>query len=164
MRDFGAYLAALWRHGSPLLTGGIIGVGVTTYGLLTGKNLPQGIGFLIFGLALMVAPYLAWKHERKQIPIPKPTPTLDPAILGELQRLNAYQIFALRQLAKTGVMTGEQFEQRYRELGFPVATLAQRKDIRKIFEELNQETTLLAQDENGIWRLRDRDGVRAALS
>jgi hypothetical protein len=85
------------------------------------------------------------------------------AIRSELDRLNAYQIFALQELAKTGGMTGAQFADRLQDWGFPIASLLHQKNIAAVFELINGETTLLTQT-SGVWRLRNQEGVANELS
>jgi|ERR1035438_9399769 hypothetical protein len=126
--------------------------------------LSEGSILFYFLVALVVVSVLVWiLSVRKLWNAQRGHANPDPAIRSELERLNVYQTFALRQLAISGGMTGEQFEQRYRELGFPVATLAHQREIAKIFEELNHETTLLTRDASGVWHLRNRDAVAATM-
>ena len=62
-RDFGSFIAALWREWVVLVTGGIIGVGLVLLGFLVGKPLPQRFGWLFLGLTLILAAFLAWRRQ-----------------------------------------------------------------------------------------------------
>lgn len=81
------------------------------------------------------------------------------AIRSELDRLNPYQLLAVRQLATRGGMTGEQFTGHLHDWGFPIASPAHEKVIGMVFEVINQETTLLTRDDQNLWNLRDRQAV-----
>lgn len=88
----------------------------------------------------------------------------DAATSAELKRLNAYQLFAVRQLLTAGGMTGAQFADRLQEWGFPIASLAHQREIATVFEIINRETTLLSRDAQNSWHLHDRQGVSRILS
>lgn|SRR6266851_361296 len=64
VRDFGRYLAALMRHWSGWLTGGVLIAGLTIYERVSGKTVPSSwfIGFAM--VSFVLASFLVWREQR----------------------------------------------------------------------------------------------------
>src|SRR5216683_56647 len=63
VRDFGRYLAALMRHWSGWLTGGVLIAGLTIYERVSGKTVPSSwfIGFAM--VSFVLASFLVWREQ-----------------------------------------------------------------------------------------------------
>lgn len=88
---------------------------------------------------------------------------IDPAFQSELDRLNPYQLLAVKQLVARGGMTGKQFSDQLYSWGFPFSTVAQETAIGTVFDVINRETTLLTLDNQSLWNLRNREVVARIL-
>ena len=144
--------------------GGVSGLAVGTLQVLVWLKkgeLPVGAlwlsAFLIGLFAISVWAQYRYRSARSGV-----KSALDPHIVDEVGRLNPYQTFAVRQLVATGGMTGLQFALRLAEWGVPIDNRGTQNAVAEVFDGINRETTLLTHD-GGVWKLRDREGVRAAL-
>lgn len=63
LRDFGYFIAALWREWKVLLTGGSIFATYSLWNLAGWKPLPQNINWLILGATLILASFFSWRRE-----------------------------------------------------------------------------------------------------
>ena len=128
----------------------LIAIVLTAIGLLMPFYLLIVIVLMVVG-ALIVSWVLRVRNIRQ------------PAIRSELDRLNPYQMLAVRQLVERGAMTGEQFADQFQGWGFPVGSLAQERTIGTVFDVINRDTTLLTQDAQHLWNLRNREVVADLL-
>jgi hypothetical protein len=63
LRDFGYFLAALWREWKVFLTGGSIVAAYSFWNLAGWKPLPQNANWLILGATFILASFFAWRRE-----------------------------------------------------------------------------------------------------
>jgi hypothetical protein len=63
LRDFVLFLYALWDEWKVLLTGGSIFALVAAWSLTTSRPIPSAVNWLILGLTLILAAFLAWRKE-----------------------------------------------------------------------------------------------------
>ena len=119
------------------------------------------IGSLLFcaliGLvAVMLARLLlALADSRRNTSVPLNSTLVD-RIGAELSCLNRFELFAVRHLCAVEGMTGEQFYAIVNELGFPILTLQQQKEIVATFERIASKTPLVcrAAETGSHWSIR----------
>jgi len=63
LRDIGCFVAAVWAEWKALLTGGSIIAALSIWSIATSKAVPRNVNWLIVGLTLVMAAFLAWRKE-----------------------------------------------------------------------------------------------------
>jgi hypothetical protein len=66
LKSVGRYVLALWAQWKVLLTGSSIIALAAIWALLTGRALPNTVGWLIVGITFIAASFLAWRREYEQ--------------------------------------------------------------------------------------------------
>jgi len=62
LRDFANFLRAVWDEWKVLLTGGTI-IAILALWQMSGRSVPRNTGWLVIGLTLIFASFLAWRKE-----------------------------------------------------------------------------------------------------
>src|ERR1700683_1938553 len=62
-RDFARFVLAAWNEWKVLLTGGTLIALLFVIGTVRGKTMPPEINWLVLGLTLISAAFLAWRKE-----------------------------------------------------------------------------------------------------
>jgi hypothetical protein len=63
LRDFARFLFAVWNEWKVLLTGGTLIALLFIVGALRNKPMPPNVNWLVLGLTLVAAAFLAWRRE-----------------------------------------------------------------------------------------------------
>ena len=63
LRDFLAFVAALWHEWAVLLTGGSIIALLSLWNFAGRKPVPQSANWLIVGITFILASFLAWRKQ-----------------------------------------------------------------------------------------------------
>lgn len=63
LRDFASFLRAVWQEWKVLLTGGSIIALLSLWAFVSQKPIARSIDWLVLGLTLMLATFVAWRKE-----------------------------------------------------------------------------------------------------
>jgi hypothetical protein len=63
LRDFASFLRSIWREWRSLLTGGSVIAILALWNMAGGRSISQSVNWLVLGLTLVLAAFLAWRRE-----------------------------------------------------------------------------------------------------
>lgn len=131
--------------------------------------LPPGLAhsITVLGIAVMVGAFIVLarrSQQRDTKPYSSPTLTaINPATRSTIQALSWFQLLAIRYLCDARHVSGPQFVDRLRDLGFPMMDSDMNKqEFGAVYDRINP--MLLTRDQRGIFSLRHEDEVRAVIT
>jgi hypothetical protein len=150
LRDLSAYIVALWREWKALLTGGSIIALASLWMYSHSKPIPANVNWLIVGLTLVLASFLAW---RKQLRPPHTIAEIHRIEVtnNALKRHGANAVDLLRFLRQVGVIVVNQ----HGKGNFPAGT-DYFKTAKPLLDVLMEEGLVFKKD-NVVARLTTQD-------